>query len=300
MRLERPSFTNTQEAISDWKQSLLEEKQAYWRNMYQTGETNPYRKDREPVRWDAFRDASYELIMKPSEFAKHIGKHIRAIDTDFRGGVDIGDAKLRLQRVAAMGANLVPYFVFDVVTSIPSALLNEYAKKWIELNGDLDKKTLKTVKAFMDGGAKIIDVQNDKIVTAWGDIVASKRTGEKTYFTHEIWDKSADLGQTAMDDYLKDAINGPVLESLNRMLYQIPIGGALWEQLASRITALQEQSALSKGIAKSFYMGIGTAIGVYREVRSKKPNEKFSPSTRISQAIWKVVSPRMFAENPTA
>lgn len=298
MNAERPLFTSAQEGIADWKKSLLEEKQTYWRNMYQTEETNPYRKDKKPVQWDAFRDASYELIMEPSEFAKHIGKHIRAIDMDFRGGVDIGDAKVRLQRMAAMGANIVPYFVFDVVTSIPSGLIEEYVDKWLSVNGHLDKETRKTVDAYLRGAKKIIDVQNDKVVTALGDIMASKRAGEKVYFTHEISDKGADLVQTAMEDYLKDAINGPVLESINRMLYQIPIGGALWEQLCARITALQERSALNKGIAKSIYMGVGTAIGVYRELeewkkkvkqREKEPN---SPSSLIAQKIWDVLLPR--------
>lgn len=273
-------------------------KQLYWREMYQTGATNPYRKDRKPVQWDAFRDASYELIMEPSKFAKQITKHIRAIDTDFRGGVDIGDAKVRLQRMVAMGANIVPYFVFDVVTSIPSALLSEYVDKWMNVNAHLDKETRKTFDAYLHGAMKIIDVQNDKVVTALGDIMASKRAGEKVYFTHELSDKGADLLQTAMEDYLKDAVNGPVLESINRMLYQIPIGGALWEQLCARITALQEQSQLNKGVAKSFYMGIGTAFGVYREMKAwkdmvkRKEKKPRSPSSLIAGKIWDVVLPR--------
>ncbi len=274
-------------------------KQLYWREMYQTGATNPYRKDRKPVQWDAFRDASYEFIMEPSEFAKHITKHIRAIDTDFRGGVDIGDAKVRLQRMAAMGVNIVPYFVFDVVTSIPAALIETYAEKWLSVNGHLDKDTRKTVNTYLRGAKKIIDVQNDKVVTALGDIIASKQAGEKVYFTHEISDKGADLAQTAMEDYLKDAINGPVLESINRILYQVPIGGALWEQFCARITALQERSALNKGIAKSMYMGVGTAIGVYRELEEWKKEVKLgkkkpiSPSSLIAQKIWDVLLPRL-------
>ena len=232
--------------------------------------------------------------MEPGEFAKHIGKHIRAIDTDFRGGVDIGDAKVRLQRMAAMGANIVPYFVFDVVTSIPAGLLEVYVEKWLDANGHLDKDTRKTVDSYLRGAKKIIDVQNDKVVTALGDIMASNRAGEKVYFTHEIWDKAADLAQTGMEDYLKDAINGPVLESINRILYQIPIGGALWEQLSARITAMQEKSALNKGLAKSMYMGIGAAIYAYREVRKKGQKEKKSPSAQIANAIWEVLNPKLF------
>lgn len=298
MNAERPVFTSAQEGIADWKKSLVEEKHAYWRNMYQTGETNPYRKDRKPVQWDAFRDASYEMIMQPGEFAKHIGEHIRAIDTDFRGGVDIGDAKVRLQRMAAMGANIVPYFVFDVVTSIPAALIETYVENWLSANGHLDKDTRKTVNTYLRGAKKIIDVQNDKVVTALGDIIASKQAGEKVYFTHELSDKGADLAQTAMEDYLKDAINGPVLESINRILYQIPIGGALWEQLCARITALQERSPLNKGIAKSMYMGVGTAISVYRELEEKKKlvkqghKDPSSPSSLIAKKIWDVLLPR--------
>lgn len=294
MNPETPKSLTSANTISSWEQDNISERQAYWRSMYQTDETNPYRKDKQPIQWNAFKHASYELMTEPVTFAKNLAQHIRAIDIDFRGGVDIGDGKLRLQRALAMAGNAVPFFVFDVLTSIPSGLAGEYAKEWIKRNGHLDAETQKTVNAMLNGAIKIMDVQNDKVVTALGDILASKRTGEKAYFTHEIWDKAADLGQTAMDDYVKDAINGPVLESVNRILYQVPIAGALWEQLCARITALQEKSALNKGIAKSYYMGIGTAIGVYREVKNKTIDEKRAPSTRISQAIWKVLSPRLF------
>lgn len=268
-------------------------KQLFWRDIYRSGKLTPYQKDRPGIKLSAIAEA-WRTPETQNEKSR-----IMAVDMAIRGGADkeynqLGDMTLRVKRMGTMAVNSVPFFVFDVVTSIPAGLVNEYAKKWVEKNTHLKDRDKRLVNGLFTGTSKIIDVQNDKVVTALGDMLVDNLAGEKSSFTHEVWDKMADLVQTAADDYMKDAVNGPVLESINRALYQIPVAGALWEQLWTRVSLAQEKSQLNKGIAKSFYMGIGTAIGTYRELKKQEIDMKKAPSTKISLAIWKKINPRLF------
>lgn len=273
------------------------ESQKFWRNMYQTGELSPYQKNRGPMKWDAAKKALVEEFTNPMKFIKNYSKHIRAIDIDLRGGVDIGGGKVRLQRMAVMAGNMVPFIAFDIATSLPSGLIFEYLDPRMKedkknVSFEKGKSHPERVKNSLWGGAKkIIEVQNDKVVTALGDLWVQKLTGEKGGWIHEAADKSADLGQTASEDYLKDVINGPVLESVARFIFQIPIAGALFEQGFTRLSLLQEKSQLNKGIAKSFYMGIGTIFYVLRGLKYKEIDEKKSPSTWLAHKIWSRVRP---------
>ena len=214
------------------------ERELFWRNMYQTGELSPYKKNKGPVKFDALRDASYEAITDPFAAMQHLGEHIRAIDTDFRGGVDIGDAKTRLMRMAVMAGNMVPFIVFDTVTSIPGNILG----KVLETNmnkGQIgkDKYNISTATVGAIAGFKrAVEVGNDKFTTALADIWVTKLTGEKGAWTHEASDKSGDFLNSAVPEYIEDFVNGPVVESGMRFLYQIPIFGALVEQGWTRLS----------------------------------------------------------------
>ncbi len=279
------------------------ERQLFWRNMYQTGEMSPYKKNKGPIKLDALKKAAAEAFSNPAEYIKHLPQHIRAVDIDFRGGVDIGDYKTRVQRAAVMLGNMVPFWTFDVITSIPSGLLFEFLgdkQRKFEKNypqaTEEEKKNARVKNATWKGLQKVIDVQNDKVVTALGDILVTKLTGEKGAWTHEASDKSADFLGTAMEDYLKDAINGPVIESAMRFLYQIPIFGALVEQGWTRLSRLQEKSPLNKGIAKSFYMGAGMLVSVWRDMEGykdklKKGDEPMAPSSKIARNLWGLMFP---------
>jgi len=273
------------------------ESQKFWRDMYRTGKLSPYQKDRPPVEWSALIDFGKKYFGHPIEFYKNGGKDIMDLDMRLRGGADkeynqLGDMSQRAKRMLVMAGNVVPFMTFDIVTSIPSGLMFEY----LEPRMKEDKKNVpaedrklhpERVKNSLWGGAKkIIEVQNDKVVTALGDLWVQKFTGEKSGWIHEAADKSADLGQTASEDYLKDVINGPVLESVARFIFQIPIAGALFEQGFTRLSLLQEKSQLHKGIAKSFYMGVGTIFYILRGLKYKETDEKKAPSTRIAHKIW--------------
>lgn len=277
------------------------ESQLFWRDMYRTGKLSPYQKDRPKVEWSALVDFGKKYFGHPIEFYTTGGKDIMELDMKLRGGADkeynqLGDMSKRATRMAVMAGNVVPFMVFDIATGIPSGLLFEYLE---EKSSGKPKLTLNQYKVYPDrlkdtllGGAKkIIEVENDKVVTALGDIVVHKLTGEKGAWTHEAADKSADLLGTAAEDRFKDVINGPVLESLSRLLYQIPVAGALIEQGFTRLSLLQEKSQLSKGIAKSFYMGIGLSIYLWRglHIKLKDPNYRFTPqapSAHIAHWIW--------------
>jgi len=280
------------------EQAKLEARQQFFRDMYRTGNLSPYQRERPGIDLKKVGEAWND----PE--TQGVKSRIMAVDLALRGGADkeynkLGDLNRRLQRMGVMGANLVPYFVFDVVTSIPAGLITEY----LDLSKDVRSKrsdvpTAEQIKAdkwadaAWNGLKKNIDVLNDKVVTALGDIMVTKLTGEKGGWTHEAADKSADLLQTAMDDYVKDAVNGPVLESVMRTMFQVPVVGAVIEQGWTRLSLLQEKSQLNKGIAKAFYMGIGYAIGVYRDVKSVPHEKKYAPSTRLSRGFWKLIEPR--------
>ncbi len=273
------------------------ESQKFWREMYRTGKLSPYQKDRPGISLQAVAEA-----WKNPETQGQTSR-LMAVDLALRGGADkeynqLGNMTQRLKRMTVMAGNVAPFMTFDIVTGIPSGVLFEYLdsrpkmklKEYLE-NPDRLKDTL------IGGAKKIIEVENDKVVTALGDIVVHKLTGEKGAWTHEAADKSADLLGTAAEDRFKDVINGPVLESLARFVYQIPVAGALIEQGYTRLSLLQEKSQLNKGIAKSFYMGIGLSIHLWRGLHIKLKGAKYkekpeAPSARIAHWLWGKITGR--------
>lgn len=254
------------------------ESQRFFRDMYRSGKLTPYQKERPGIRVEAVSEAWKNPQSQGTD------SRIMAVDMALRGGADkeynqLGDMGHRAKRIAVMTGTIVPNFLFDVATSIPSAFLIESAK----LKGNKESKTFMT---GLSGLTKVIEVANDKAVTALNDMAVQKLTGEKGGWTHEGPDKLADTLQTALDDRFKDAVNGPVLESVSRMLFQVPVIGALIEQGWTRVSLLQETSPLHKGLAKAVYMGVGVAWGVWREVKNVDKNPKASPSARISRWLW--------------
>src|SRR3989338_5712370 len=91
-----------QDPVSEWKKdSKLHDKQ-YWQTIFQNGDYNLYDRNRKPVQWNAFRDASYEWVTDPGKFLKNFGEHVRKIDYEFRGEKDAGGAGELLERVGAL------------------------------------------------------------------------------------------------------------------------------------------------------------------------------------------------------
>ena len=255
------------------------ESQKFFRDMYRSGQLTPYQKDRPGIELKKIKEAWTHPETQGQT------SRIMAVDLAIRGGADkaynqLGPVGHRAKRMAVMAGTIVPNFFFDVATSIPSAFLIEFAK----LKGNKDSKTLQT---GLSGLTKVIEVANDKAVTALNDMAVQKLTGEKGGWTHEGPDKLADTLQTALDDRFKDAVNGPVLESASRMLFQLPVIGAVIEQGWTRVSLLQERSPLHKGLAKAIYMGVGVAWGVWREVKNTDKNPKVSPSAQISRWLWR-------------
>ena len=130
--------------------------------------------------------------------------------------------------------------------------------------------------AVIWGFGKFTEVANDKLATAWGDDLVSYATGKKTGFTTEPTDKLADVGNVAFEDKMEDYVNGPVLEGAARILYQIPITGALIEQAVTRVARLQGKSGVSKGIGKAMFMALAKAIYEKRGL-GKKQKFKMTP-----------------------
>lgn len=269
------------------------ESQKFWRDMYRSGNLTPYQKERQKVTVGQAIGMVKDAFTDPNLHG--FEERVLTADLAIRGGSDkeynqLGDIKHRVKRMGVMVGNTVPFTAFDIVTSIPSSFITEGLDIWLDKQKKASNgKAKKFVEGTWLGVKKVIDVQNDKDVTALGDMMVAKLTGEKGAWTHEAADKSADLVQTGWDEYLRDSINGPTIESIMRFLFQIPIAGAVIEQKWTRLSLWQEQSQLFKGMAKSFYMGIGTAIGVWRDVKSVKKEERKAPSARIARGAWRLV-----------
>lgn len=256
------------------------EVQKYWRDMYRTGKLSPYQKDRPGLSWEAISMAWIDPQTQGET------NRFMAVDMAMRGGADkeynqLGDMGHRAERMAVMTANVAPYLAFDVLTSIPASLV-------IEAGYEKALKSQKANQAFrgaVSGLRKIDEVANDKVVTAMSDIIVRKMTGEKGGWVHEAPDKLADTLQTALPDYYKDMVNGPVLQSVSQAAFNVPIAGALFEQIWTRVSLWQEQSQLNKGLAKSLYMGVGTAWGVWRELENNEARPKRAWSSVIARKM---------------
>ncbi len=137
------------------------------------------------------------------------------------------------------------------------------------------------------GGVKLFwrmtEVMNDKNVTAFGNTIQRHLTGEKGWFTSEASDKLNDLLTAAFKDVAEDFLNGPTIESLFRIAYQVPVFGALFEQVWTRWSNFQSYNEYTKGNLKGAYAGIGAAIGYMRDVDNKT---NYTPSHWLTNKTW--------------
>lgn len=239
--------------VASWKQDLVAHERKQAEKLYQVGEFSPYTKEARPIKWDAFRDASYEWISSPGTFLKNIGTHVRNIDTDFRGGRDYGNAGERLERVKAYAGIIALFTAFDAATSMPLIGLKKTERKGEGLTAD-DHRYNANLLSFI----KLVDVLNDKYATALGNMYVEEKTGKRG-FIHEMSDKGADTIQTGFDK-TNDLVNGATLEGYLRIISQIPVAGALFEQGVTRISGWQEKSSLHTATGKMIYMALGIYI----------------------------------------
>lgn len=251
MSIEAPFLTKA-DITGIVRNTVPNERQMHWQNVLQMGEYNRY-ENIQPIKWDALRDATYEWVNNPGEFLKHFGEHIRKIDTDFRGGRDIGDTKIRFERAVAFSGIITLFTAFDYATSKPF-------KKWLPTRKEDLLQTPADFQNNMTNATlkRLIEVINDKWSTVLGNMLVERLTGERKYI-HETSDKAADTIQLGFEN-TKDWVNGATLESLIRVISQVPIAGALFEQGVTRVARLQEKSAINTTTGKAMYVALGVLI----------------------------------------
>lgn len=256
----KPAAVPSGDGAAAWKKVYMEDRKKHWEKVFQVGEHSPYDKNKKPPQFDALREALYEAIYTPGTFVTHMGEHVRKIDTDFRGGKDIGGAKERLERVAAFSGVIALFTAFDYATSKPLEKLFPVIKK--EKPDFLTPDDLR-FNARVESMKKIVDVLNDKYATALGNMLVEYLSGKRGYI-HEVADKGADTLQVGFKN-TNDLVNGATLESYMRIISQVPIAGALFEQFVTRLSMLQEKSSLHTATGKMLYMGLGVFIRNNRE-----------------------------------
>lgn len=285
--------------------------QKFWREMYRTGKLSPYQKDRPKMSWKSAKDA----WNNPQ--SQGVDSKIMAVDLALRGGADkdynqLGDMSKRATRMAVMAGNMVPFTAFDILTSIPGNLFLAGVDKYKELhaanktleNAQERAVRLATISGALDGPRRLFEILNDKMTTALGDKLVQTLTGEKGGWIHESSDKTGDFLDGAVGMYYEDAVNGPVVESTMRFMYEFPVFGALVEQGWTKLSALQEQSPFSKAWGKAIFGGLGTMIGTFNKLREAdkkvalKDNyiEPKSPSRRMSEATMNFLV-KLFTSN---
>lgn len=248
------------DGVNTWKKVYAEDRKKHWEKVFQVGEYSPYDKNKKPPQFDALREALYESLYAPGAFVSHLGQHVRKIDADFRGGKDIGGTKERLERVAAFSGVIALFTAFDYATSKPLEKLFPVIKK-----SDSHSLTPDDLRfnARVGGLKKVVEVLNDKYATALGNMFVEHLSGKRGYI-HEVADKGADTLQVGFEN-TNDLVNGATLESYMRIISQVPIAGALFEQLVTRLSMLQEKSSLHTATGKMLYMGLGVFIRNNRE-----------------------------------
>lgn len=276
------------------------EEQKYQRDMYRSGKLTPYQKDRPWLGLQAAKDAwnSPELQGETSR--------LMAADMALRGGADkeynqLGDWSHRKERIGAMVKNMGPNILFDIVSSLPYNFGRKLLDKIIDVNlekakalpeSDNNKKALIKKYELQHNAVKAVDrlgeVYNDKDITARGDRLMREKTGEQGWFTGEASDKLNDLLTSAFKEYIEDFVNGPTIESAFRIIYQVPIIGALVEQGWTRWTNFQSKDQFHKGRLKAVYVSIGMFIGLMRKVDEKK--QRWTPSALIVDGVWNGLS----------
>lgn len=262
----------THDVVSAWKKDLAAHEQKHWQKVLEMGDYTPYDKAKKPIKWDAFREASYEWITDPGKFIKNAGRHIRKIDYEFRGEKDIGGAKERLERVAALTGIITIFTAFDVATSRAAGrflpIIKDKEKNGTEIKLSSDQLWYNAKNKAM---RKLVNVMNDKYATALGNILAERLSGKRG-FIHEVADKGADTIQEGFGGTL-DKVNGATLESYMRIISQVPIAGALFEQGMTRIAMWQEKSSLHTATGKMLYMALGVFIGESRAASTQEKAE---------------------------
>lgn len=231
------------------------ESQLFWQKIFDNGDQPLYDTKKGPIKFDAVKEVFNNFN------SKSVGEHIMAIDKDFRGGRDAGSMKERAQRVGVLMGVLGAFTAFDHVTSMwfddDSFAFKRYPRK----TGDLRRDA--KVEAFL----KVAEVINDKYASALGNMLVENLTGKRG-FIHEVADKGADTITVAFKDSMDDLVNGPNLESAQRILFQVPIVGALLEQGFTRLSMLQETSSIHTATGKAFYMAMGVYLATRRDVKS--------------------------------
>lgn len=265
MNVEKSSIVSSKDAVQSWAADLKVHEQRRLARVYEVGEFTPYDKNKPPLKWDAFQDASYEWFSNPAEFIRNIGTHMRNIDTDFRGR-DIGGAGERMERVAALSAIIAVFTAFDYATSKPFEKLLPVDKR------DPDTLPPDILRRNAWNGAinKLIDVMNDKYATALGNMYVERLTGKRGYI-HEVADKGADTLQDGWSG-TKDIVNGATLESYMRIVSQLPVAGALFERGMTNLSMWQERSALHTATGKMIYMALGAFTKFSRIAAKKEPD----------------------------
>lgn len=265
MSPEKPIIGKTNDAVQSWATDLKIHEQRRLARVYGVGEFTPYDRNKPPIKWDAFQDASYEWFSNPSQFIRNVGTHLRNIDTDFRGR-DIGGTGERMERVAALTTMIAVFTAFDYATSKPFEKLFPFDKT--------DPKTLPPdiLRRNAWNGAinKLIGVMNDKYATALGNMYVERQTGKRGYI-HEVADKGADTLQEGWSG-TTDVVNGATLESYMRIISQLPVAGALFERGMTNLAMWQERSALHTATGKMIYMALGVFTKFNRIAAKKEPD----------------------------
>jgi len=279
------------------------EEQKFWRDMYRSGKLSPYQKDRPGI------NAAVVAEAWKNPQSQGTDSKIMAVDLALRGGADkeynqLGDMSKRATRMAVMAGNMVPNIAADIALSIPPNLLIKAFDEHWKSNFNAIKQKVKEERQSAEGitpqtqtaydviarkvGAikmlgRVGDVMNDKNVTAIGNTIQRQLTGEKGWFTGEASDKLNDLLTFGFADRIEDFANGPAIESAFRITYQVPVFGALVEQMWTRWTNFQSSSEYSKGNLKAIYAGVGMFIGILRDVDGKGHH---TPSWWLTDKTW--------------
>lgn len=279
-------------------QEKLDQKKAvqeYWREIFQVGDHALYTKEGpKPIKWDAFHGATYEAITSPGTFIKNFPEHVKKIDYEFRGEKDIGGLRIRAERVAALLALSSAFWAFDYVTGpVWGNEFDRLTKKW--QGKDIQRN------AIAAAAKKFVSVLNDKYATDLSNLIVDKLTGMRSNFNHQIADKGTDTLNTGFWEALDDKVNAPMIESGLRILFQVPVVGALFEQAALRVTKFQETSSLHTNFGKMVYMSIGSYLYVARELDVIKKKRILTGETdRIHKWIDSQYSPSGLKRTPVA
>lgn len=240
------------------------ESQLFWQKMFENGDQVLYNREKGSIKTDALKAALSEAKRDLPEFMKNFGKHVHDIDTDFRGGRDAGDVKERLQRTGTLLGVLGLFTAFDWGTS--KAIEQPFNRIFPTEGKTKDKD--KQYFAMRGALRKVLEVMNDKYASVLGNMLVENLSGKRG-FIHEVADKGADTITVGIDGW-DDWVNGSTLESAQRILFQVPIAGAILEQGLTRLSMFQEKSPLHTVTGKMLYMGLGVLL---RELEvGKKPS----------------------------